>query len=92
MRQYELMVIFAPTVEVTEKTASSMVEKIVGEEGKVTDATFLGKKSLAYQIKKQTEGIYVLATVSGKGVRVNELEKKVQLGNGVLRYLLTKKN
>lgn len=91
MRQYELMLVFPISVEVTDKTATALVEKIVGNEAKVTTVTVLGKKQLAYPIKKQTEGIYVLAIIEGLHVHVNELEKKVQLGAQVLRYLLTLK-
>ena len=92
MRQYELMLVFAPTLEVTDKTATALVEKIVGVEAKVSSVTVLGKKWLAYPIQKQKEGIYVVAALEGKHVHVNELEKKVQLGAEVLRYLLTVKN
>jgi small subunit ribosomal protein S6 len=91
MRQYELLLIFVPTLEVTEKTAPALVEKIVGTEAKVTSVTVLGKKWLAYPIKKQKEGTYVVATLDGAHIHVNELEKKVQLGAEVLRYLLTVK-
>jgi small subunit ribosomal protein S6 len=92
MRQYELMVIYPVTADVTDKTATALVEKIVGAEAKTTSVVVLGKKQLAYPIQKQTEGIYVLATLEGEHVHVNELEKKVALGSGVLRYLLTIKN
>ncbi len=91
MRRYELMIVFPASVEVTDKTATALVEKIVGTEAKVKSVSLLGKKVLAYPIKKQTEGIYVLATLEGSHVHVNELEKKVQLGAEVLRYLLTLK-
>ncbi len=91
MRQYELMLVFAPTVDVTEKSAGGLVEKIVGGEAKVTNVSVLGKKWLAYPIKKQKEGIYVVAVLTGEHVHVSELEKKVQLGAEVLRYLLTVK-
>jgi small subunit ribosomal protein S6 len=88
MRQYELMMIMPPTTELTDKTATDLVEKIVGDEAKVTSVTLLGKKQLAYPIKKQTEGVYVLSALEGEHMHVNELEKKVQLGAEVLRYLL----
>ena len=91
MRTYELMVIFAPTVEVTEKSAKEMVEKMVGKEATVAEVSLLGKKKLAYDIKKFSEGIYVTAKLEGEHVHVNELEKKVQMGTDVIRYLLTVK-
>ncbi len=91
MRTYELMVIFAPTVEVTEKSAKEMVEKMVGKEATVAEVSLLGKKKMAYDIKKFSEGIYVTAKLEGEHIHVNELEKKVQMGTDVIRYLLTVK-
>lgn len=55
---------------------------------KFTNVDVLGKKQLAYPIKKQTEGIYVVATLTGN-VQVGLIEKEVRLGTEVLRYLLT---
>jgi small subunit ribosomal protein S6 len=87
---YELMLVVRPDVEVTEQTAPKIVAGMLGEGIKVTDIAILGKKSLAYPIKKQTEGMYVLAQVSGD-VLVGDIEKRVQLGTEVLRFLLTAK-
>ena len=91
MRKYELMVIFAPTVEVTDKSAKEMVEKMVGTQATVNDVTLLGKKKLAYEIKKFSEAIYVTAQLEGEHVIVSEIEKKVQMGTDVIRYLLIAK-
>ena len=89
MRNYELMVIFAPTVDVSDKTTKALVEKIVGKEATVIEVTVLGKKHMAYKINKFTEGWYVLVKLAGEHVNVHEIEKKVQLGTDVIRYLLT---
>lgn len=83
------MVLFAPTVEVTEASAKEMVEKMVAGEATVTEVALLGKKKMAYAIKKFSEAVYVTAQLEGEHVRVNELEKKVQMGTDVIRYLLT---
>ncbi len=85
------MIIFAPTVEVTDKTAQKLIEKVVGVQGTISDVTLLGKKQLAYPIKKFTEGTYVLAVITGAHVIVSEIEKKIQLGTDVIRYLVTLK-
>lgn len=88
-RSYELMVILRADAEVTEKSAEDFVKKMVGTEGTVTSVSVLGKKELAYPIKKHTQGVYVVAKLDGAAVRVGELEKKVQMDTSVLRYLLT---
>jgi small subunit ribosomal protein S6 len=87
-RSYELMLVLRPEAEVTEKTAQEVVEKLVAGEAKATSVSVLGKKMLAYPIKKQTEGIYVLAKLDGN-VRVSEIEKRMNMGTQVIRYLLT---
>jgi ribosomal protein S6 len=89
-RSYELLVVFRPDVEVTDKTAAGLVSKLVGEKVTVDSVTILGKKTLAYEIKHQKEGLYVLAMLSGS-IIVSDIEKRVQLGSEVLRFLLTQK-
>lgn len=89
-RNYDFMLVFRPDLEVTDKTAPAMVKKLVGDAIKVDSVTVTGKKTLAYPIKKQTEGIYVFCTLSGLIV-VHDIEKKAQLAGEVLRFLLTVK-
>lgn len=86
-RTYELMVVFQPETAVTEKTAQEAVQKLIGDAAKVTEVSFLGKKQLAYEIKKKTEGVYVQATLVGN-VKIGDVETKTRLGSEVLRYLL----
>lgn len=90
-RTYELMLVLRPEVEVTEKSATDLVEKLVAGEAKTVSVALLGKKRLAYPIQKQLEGVYVLAKLEGM-IHVHEIEKKVQVGTQVLRFLLTSVN
>lgn len=84
------MLVFRPDVEVTEKSAQDKVKKLVGDEMTVDSVTVIGKKTLAYQIAKQKEGIYVSAVLSGT-LMVPVMEKRIQLDGTVLRFLaLTK--
>ncbi|OEU51473.1 MAG: 30S ribosomal protein S6, partial [Desulfobacterales bacterium S3730MH5] len=46
-----------------------------------------GQKSLAYEIKKQTRGYYVLFEFCGDGSQVKELERNLNLDDRVLKYL-----
>ncbi len=91
IRSYELMLVLDPKVEVTEKSALEIVEKLLGAQTNVAEISLLGKKDLAYPLKKQTQGVYVLAKLKGH-VNVHEVEKKMQMGEAVLRYLLTSVN
>jgi ribosomal protein S6 len=91
MTTYELMVVVNGAVDLTgDKAQKDLVEKLVGAGGTVTEVTSLGKKTLAYPIKKQTEATYLLATVTGT-VKSADIDKKSKLMDEVLRFLLTVK-
>ena len=76
------------------KTAEGVVEKIekvvkvLG--GKVGKNTEMGKKPLAYQIKKEGEGHYLQMVVELPGKAVIELVKKLNVEKGLLRHLMVK--
>lgn len=91
-RAYELMVVVSPSVDVTdEKKAGVLLANLLGAAIAVKTITLLGKKKLAYPMKKFTEGSYILATIDATNLSVHEIEKKVQLGTDVLRFLVTTK-
>ncbi len=86
-RVYELMLVLRPDFGVEEKAVKELLTKLVGDRT-VKSLTILGKKKLAYPIKKHEEGVYALAVVAGKPMQVVELERQMKLGTDILRYLL----
>ncbi len=91
MTTYELMVVVSSSVDLTgDKSQKDLVAKLVGENGKVKEVTSLGKKTLAYPIKKQEEATYLVAVVEGT-VKSADLDKKSKLMPEILRFLLTVK-
>lgn len=91
MRTYELMLLVRPDKDVTEKQAKDLAQKLAGEGATVSALTLLGKKPLAYPIKKSTEAIFVLGTLAAEALKVGDIEKRVQSEEAILRYLLTQK-
>jgi len=89
-RVYELMLVLRPDFGVEEREARNLVEKLIGDR-KIKELTVMGKKRLAYPIKKQTEGVYVVVTFIGSAMNIGALEKQIKLGADVLRFLLTVK-
>lgn len=87
MRAYELMVVLRPDFSLEEKAIKDLVTKFIGDR-EIKELTVLGKKRLAYPIKKQTEGVYAVALVAGNPLKVVELEKQMKLGTDILRFLL----
>ena len=96
-RVYELMLVLRPDFlpaqagGVDEKPIKDLVTKLIGDH-KLTALTVLGKKRLAYPIKKQVEGIYAVAQFAGAPLKVVDLEKQTKLGKDYLRYLLIGKD
>jgi small subunit ribosomal protein S6 len=92
-RTYELMLVLQPEID-SKDTAkiTEIAKKLVSDVGSVKEVTIIGKKSLSYPIKKKTEGLYVQVAMEGERVDVSKIERKMQLGTEVLRYLLTYKS
>lgn len=90
-RMYELMLVLRPDFGVDEKQTRDLVQKLIGDR-KITECNLMGKKHLAYPIKKQNEGVYVVVTFTGEPMNVGALEKQIKLGTDVLRFLVTVKN
>lgn len=92
MREYELMMIIRPEVEVTEKLGREIVERMIAKVGgTVSSLTVWGKRQLAYPIEKLTEGTYVLAMLQADTLKSDVLQKETRMGSAVLRFLLTVK-
>ena len=93
MREYELVFIIEPDMEETEiEEIVSNVQGWITEGGGTVDKTDLwGKRTLAYPIRKQSEGHYVLMDVSLAPTFGQELERNMRFYEPVMRYLLTSK-
>lgn len=60
--------------------------------GTVTETNQWGKRRLAYPIKKQAEGSYVLEKVQIKQTALKELDASLKMSEDVLRYLFVREN
>lgn len=88
---YEFMVLINSSVELeTEKKQKDFVQKLVGADVMVNSVSSLGKRTLAYVIKKQKEATYLVAELSGH-IKVTDIDKRAKLQDAVLRFLLTVK-
>lgn len=87
VRQYELMVIFDPTLD--ERTIApsldTMLNVVREEGGKVEKVDVWGKRRLAYEIKKFSEGIYAVLEMVCEPAAVQELNRLLTLNESVLR-------
>ncbi|MDO5060926.1 MAG: 30S ribosomal protein S6 [Actinomycetaceae bacterium] len=90
MRAYELMVIFNPTVD--ERTVAPSMEKLLAlvteAGGTVENVDVWGKRRLAYEIQKQSEGIYVLVHMTTTSDVALEINRQLTLNESVMRTKL----
>lgn len=87
VRSYELMVIIDPTVEDHSVEVKAVEDVIARVGGEVTKTNVWGKRRLAYEIKKQNEGIYVVFEFKGDPTQLTELNRVLGLRPRVLRHL-----
>ncbi|MDP3888905.1 MAG: 30S ribosomal protein S6 [bacterium] len=91
MRDYELaLILFPEEQKEREKVISKVKKDLEGLGGTIKKEDEWGKKTLAYPIKHQNEGVYFLWEISLGSEKTNELEKKFRLEEKILRHLLVK--
>ena len=87
MRHYELMVILDPNLD--ERTVAPSLDTFLNvvrqDGGKVDKVDIWGKRRLAYEIAKHSEGIYAIIDISAEPKTVNELDRQLGLNESVLR-------
>lgn len=91
MRNYELVFIIHPDLD--ETAFNEVVERvkswITDAEGKIIKVDFWGKRKLAYPIRKQNEGQYVLMKTEMDPSFCASLDRNLRLSEPVIRYLIT---
>jgi small subunit ribosomal protein S6 len=87
MREYELMVILDPDLE--ERTVAPSLDRYLNlvrqDGGDVASVEIWGRRRLAYEIDKQSEGIYAVVTLSAEPATVKELDRQLTLNESVMR-------
>ena len=88
-RTYEILFIADPNLGEPEVDAlTTHVQGYVEKEGgRVTKVEKWGKKRLAYIVHKHREGSYVLLTVDGPAVLVKEVERRIRVTDGVIKFI-----
>jgi small subunit ribosomal protein S6 len=90
MRHYELMVILDPDLE--ERTVTPSLDRFLNVVrqggGTVENVNIWGRRKLAYEIKKKTEGIYAVVDMTSEPAVAKELDRQLNLNEAILRTKL----
>ena len=89
MREYETTLVVQP--EISDEGAQSILERLDGILDRSAQTRLcvedLGKRKLAYEIKKFHKGHYYVLSFLGDGKAVPGLERSLRLDESVLRFL-----
>lgn len=92
MRRYET--IFIAYAELPEEEINGLIERyatvIKGGTGIIIKVEKWGKRKLAYEVKKQSRGYYVLFDFAASAAVVTELERNLGIGDKILKYMTIK--
>lgn len=87
MRQYEVMIILDSSLD--ERTVAPSLDTFLNvirkDGGSVDKVDVWGKRRLAYEINKQTEGIYAVVELKAEPDTVKELDRQLGLNESILR-------
>ena len=87
LRPYEVMVILDPSLE--ERTIQPSLEKylnvITKDGGTVESVDVWGRRRLAYEVKKNAEGIYAVIKLQAEPATVKEFDRQLTLNEAIRR-------
>lgn len=93
MNKYESIVIISQNVE--EEGIKSLISRftdLINTEGKVSDVVEMGKRKLAYEIKKNKEAFYVLFNFEAKPELIAELERNYRITDEIIKFIVVRKD
>ncbi len=91
MNKYESVVIINPNVD--EEGIKALIQKIsnlINNDGKLEKADELGKRRLAYEVKKNKEGYYVVFYFEANTSLIAELERNYRITDEVIKFMTVK--
>ncbi len=92
MNKYESIIIVNPNVD--EAGLKALEEKFTGlinENGKVESVENMGKRKLAYEIKKFNEATYMLFNFEAKPDSIVELERVYRITDDIIKFIVVRK-
>jgi small subunit ribosomal protein S6 len=88
-RTYEVMFIVRPDLaeEEVDRLISTIESSASAAGLAVKNIERMGKRRLAYLVRKFQEGLYVLLTIEGTGAGIGELERRLRVTEPVIKFI-----
>jgi small subunit ribosomal protein S6 len=94
LKRYETL--FIVQVDLPDDELNSLIERygtiVTAFKGNIVKIEKWGKRKLAYEIKKQTNGFYVLIDFVGKRTVIEELERNFKIDDKILKFMTIMKD
>ena len=88
-RTYEVMFIVRPDVEEADldKLIEGFQKNVTDGGGEVKSVEKMGRRRLAYTVRKFNDGFYVLLTVAAAGSLITEIERRLRVSEQVIKFI-----
>jgi small subunit ribosomal protein S6 len=88
-RTYEIMFIIRPDVEEADldKLIEGFSANVTNGGGEVKSVEKMGRRRLAYTVRKFNDGFYVLLNVSAQGSLITEIERRLRVSEPVIKFI-----
>ena len=83
--------IFITRQDITQTQAEELTQTVTNiiqeNDGTVTKTEYWGLQNLAYKIKKNRKGHYILLNIDAPHTTISEMERKISLNEDIIRHL-----
>jgi len=88
-RTYEIMFIVGPDVEEADldKLIEGFQKNVTDGGGEVKSTEKMGRRRLAYTVRKFNDGFYVLLTIVAVGSLITEIERRLRVSEQVIKFI-----
>ena len=88
-RTYEIMFIVRPDVEEADldKLIEGFSANVTNGGGEVKSVEKMGRRRLAYTVRKFNDGFYVLLTIGAEGKLITEIERRLRVSEPVIKFI-----
>ena len=88
-RTYEIMFIVRPDVEEADldKLIEGFQKNVTDGGGEIRSTEKMGRRRLAYTVRKFNDGFYVLLTILAEGKLITEIERRLRVSEQVIKFI-----
>lgn len=89
MRTYEIMFIVRPDVEEADldKLIEGFQKNVTDGGGEIRSTEKMGRRRLAYTVRKFNDGFYVLLNIAAEGKLITEIERRLRVSEQVIKFI-----